>query len=80
MLQDHLRSMGKIQVFHQMMEVIQVKTMSKEGTPLPVTEDVDAIVADIFKRNDVDFEKLTSELTKDTLPSARFANTSKKLD
>ncbi|KAF8438367.1 hypothetical protein L210DRAFT_3504819 [Boletus edulis BED1] len=75
-----LHAMGKIHVFHQMMEVIQVKTMSKDGTPLPVTEDVDAIVADIFKRNEVDFEKLTNELAKDAPPSARFASSSKKLD
>lgn len=63
-----------------MMEVIQVKTMSKEGKPLPVTEDVDAIVADIFKRNDVDFERLTNELAMDAPLPARFANSSKKLD
>lgn len=80
MQQDRLRAMGKIHVFQQMMEVIQVKTMSKDGAPLPVTEEVDAIVADIFKRNDVDFEKLTSDLAKDAPPSARFANGSKKLD
>lgn len=80
MLQDHLRAMGKINVFYQMMEVIQVKTMSKDGAPMPVTEDVDAIIADIFKRNDIDFEKLTSELAKDAPPSARFANSSKKRD
>lgn len=72
--------MGKIHVFHQMMEVIQVKTMSRDGTPLPVTEDVDGIIADIFKRSGVDFDKLTSELAKETLPSARFASGSKKLD
>lgn len=80
MQQDRLRAMGKIDVFHQIMEVIQVKTMSKDGAPLPVTEDVDAIIADIFKRNDVDFEKLTSELAKDAPPHARFASGSKKLD
>ncbi|KAF8553843.1 hypothetical protein OG21DRAFT_1509612 [Imleria badia] len=79
-MRDRLRAMGKLHVFHQMMEVIQVKTMSKDGTPLQVTEDVDGIVADIFKRNDVDFEKLTSELAKDAPPSARFANSSKKRD
>jgi hypothetical protein len=74
--------MGKSHVFNQMMEVIQVKTMTKDGVPLPVTEDVDAIIADIFRRNDVDFEKLTNELAGDALatPSPRFTNVSKKTD
>lgn len=80
MRQDHLRAMGKMHVFRQMMEVIEVKTISKDGAPLPVSEDVDAIIADIFKRNDVDFEKLTKELAKDAPRSARFANSSKKHD
>lgn len=80
MPQDHLRATGKMNVFRQIMEVIQVKTMSKDGAPLPVTEDVDVIIADIFKRNDVDFEKLTKELAKDASRSARFANSSKKSD
>ncbi|KAF9228189.1 hypothetical protein BS17DRAFT_813137 [Gyrodon lividus] len=79
-LRDRLRAMGKSHVFNQMMEVIQVKTMTKDGVALPVTENVDAIIADIFKRNDVDFEKLTSELARDAPPSARFTNASKKTD
>lgn len=61
-------------------EVIQVKTMTKDGKPLPVTEEADAIIADIFKRNDVDFAKLTSELALDASPSTRFSNLSKKRD
>ncbi|KAF9239498.1 hypothetical protein BU15DRAFT_88042 [Melanogaster broomeanus] len=79
-LRDRLRVMGKSHVFSQMMEVIQVKTVSRDGAPLPVTEDVDAIIADLFKRNDVDFEKLTSELAEDAPPFARFTNVSKKND
>ncbi|KAG9308684.1 hypothetical protein JVU11DRAFT_11641 [Chiua virens] len=79
-MRHRLHAMGKLHVFNQMMEVIQVKTMTKDGAPLPVTEDVDAIVADIFKRNDVDFQKLTNELAKDAPPSARFSTASKKLD
>lgn len=63
-----------------MMEVIQAKTVSKDGATLPVTEDVDAIIADIFKRDDIDFEKMTDELAKDAPTPARFATSSKKLD
>ncbi|KIK92463.1 hypothetical protein PAXRUDRAFT_829931 [Paxillus rubicundulus Ve08.2h10] len=79
-LRTRLREMGKSHVFNQMMEVIQVKTMTKDGAPLPVTGDVDVIVADIFRRNDVDFEKLTKEIARDATPSARFTNVSKKTD
>ena len=68
--------MGKRHVFTQMMEVIQVKTVTKDGTALPVTEEVDNIIADIFRRNEVDFAQLTSELATE---SPRFAaNSSKK--
>lgn len=75
-LQRKLTAMGKRHVFTQMMEVIQVKTVAKDGTPLPVTEEVDKIIADIFHRNDVDFAQLTSELATE---SPRFAaNSSKK--
>jgi hypothetical protein len=59
-----------------MMEVIQVKTVAKDGTALPVTEEVDTFIADIFRRNEVDFAQLTSELATE---SPRFAvNSSKK--
>ncbi|KAG1853824.1 hypothetical protein C8R48DRAFT_722466 [Suillus tomentosus] len=75
-LQRKLTAMGKRHVFTQMMEVIQVKTVAKDGTPLPVTEEVDTIIADIFRRNEVDFAQLTSELATET---PRFAaNSSKK--
>lgn len=75
-LQRKLTAMGKRHVFTQMMEVIQVKTVAKDGTALPVTEDVDTIIADIFRRNEVDFAQLTSELATE---SPRFAaNSSKK--
>lgn len=75
-LQHKLTAMGKRHVFTQMMEVIQVKTVAKDGTALPVTEEVDAIIADIFRRNEVDFAELTSELATE---SPRFAvNSSKK--
>ncbi|KIJ61700.1 hypothetical protein HYDPIDRAFT_176867 [Hydnomerulius pinastri MD-312] len=79
-LRDRLQAMGKSHVFNQMMEVIQVKTMTKDGAPLPVTDDVDAIIVDIFKRNNVDFEKLTSELAKGASTSSRFTISSKKND
>jgi hypothetical protein len=59
-----------------MIEVIQVKTVAKDGTPLPVTEEVDNIIADIFRRNEVDFAQLTSELA--TEPPRFAANSSRK--
>ncbi|KAG1718721.1 uncharacterized protein EDB91DRAFT_560101 [Suillus paluster] len=75
-LQYKLTAMGKRHVFSQMMEVIQVKTVAKDGTALPVTQEVDNIIADIFRRNEVDFAQLTSELASE---SPRFvANSSKK--
>ncbi|KAG6334448.1 hypothetical protein ID866_4649 [Astraeus odoratus] len=77
-LRDKLDEMGKLHVFQQMMEVIQVKTMSQAGTPLPVTDEVNGIVADIFKRNDIDFAKLMGQIAMDTPPS--FQRGSKKDD
>ena len=63
-------------MFTQMIEVIQVKTVAKDGTALPITEEVDQIIADIFRRNEVDFAQLTSELATE---SPRFVvNSSKK--
>ncbi|KAH7913635.1 hypothetical protein BJ138DRAFT_1133957 [Hygrophoropsis aurantiaca] len=61
-LYDKLVAMGKRQVFEQLIEVIQVKTVSKDGKPLPVTDEVDAIIADIFERNGVDMDELTKGL------------------
>ncbi|KAJ8592375.1 hypothetical protein M405DRAFT_733397 [Rhizopogon salebrosus TDB-379] len=75
-LQHKLTAMGKRHVFNQMIEVIQVKTVAKDGTPLPVTEEVDNIIADIFRRNEVDFAQLTSELA--TEPPRFAANSSRK--
>jgi hypothetical protein len=74
-LQRKLTAMGKRHVFTQMMEVIQVKTVAKDGTALPVTEEVDTIIADIFRQNEVDFAQLTSELATE---SPRFASNSSK--
>ncbi|KAG1733727.1 hypothetical protein EDB19DRAFT_1208988 [Suillus lakei] len=74
-LQRKLTAMGKRHVFTQMMEVIQVKTVAKDGTALAVTEEVDKIIADIFRRNEVDFAQLTSELATE---SPRFAVNSLK--
>lgn len=75
-LQHKLTAMGKRHVFTQMIEVIQVKTVAKDGTALPITEEVDQIIADIFRRNEVDFAQLTSELATE---SPRFVvNSSKK--
>ncbi|KAH7928024.1 hypothetical protein BV22DRAFT_1126925 [Leucogyrophana mollusca] len=63
-----LAAMGKRHVFEQLIEVIQVKTVSKDGKPLPVTEEVDQIIADIFQRNEVDMDELTKGMG-DGVPS-----------
>ncbi|KAG2151126.1 uncharacterized protein EDB93DRAFT_1249614 [Suillus bovinus] len=75
-LQRKLTAMGKRHVFTQIVEVIQLKTVAKDGTPLPVTEEVDTIIADIFRRNEIDFAQLTIELA--TEPPRFAANSSKK--
>jgi hypothetical protein len=58
-----------------MMEVIQLKTVAKDGTALPVTEEVDTLIAEIFRQNEVDFAQLTSELATE---SPRFVSNSSK--
>lgn len=57
------------------MEVIQVKTVAKDGSALPVTKEVDTIIAEIFRQNEVDFAQLTSELATE---SPRFVSNSSK--
>ncbi|KAG1753052.1 hypothetical protein EDD22DRAFT_957594 [Suillus occidentalis] len=74
-LQRKLTAMGKRHVFTQMMEVIQLKTVAKDGTALPVTEEVDTLIAEIFRQNEVDFAQLTSELATE---SPRFVSNSSK--
>ncbi|EGO03030.1 hypothetical protein SERLA73DRAFT_176536 [Serpula lacrymans var. lacrymans S7.3] len=62
LLKKKLEAMGKQDVFEQMIEVIHVKTIASDGSPLPVTDEVDNIIADIFKRNDLDLVQLTKEI------------------
>ncbi|KAI6003211.1 hypothetical protein F5J12DRAFT_943949 [Pisolithus orientalis] len=54
-LKDKLREMGQEQVFMQMTEVIRAHTVYTDGVPQPVPAEVDNIISDIFKRNDLDF-------------------------
>ncbi|KAH7882091.1 hypothetical protein F5I97DRAFT_1939563 [Phlebopus sp. FC_14] len=77
-LKNRLQAMGKIQVFYQMMEVIQLKTLTNDGNPLPITEEVDTIIAEIFKNNGIDLEKLTLALAEE--PPKPASKHSKKTD
>ena len=61
--------MGKVHVFQQMMEVVQSRTVTQNNGRAAVADDADAIVADIFKRNDLDFAMMMGDIAIDIPPS-----------
>lgn len=77
-LKDKLREMGKEQVFMQMTEVIRAHTVYTDGVPQPVPAEVDNIISDIFKRNDLDFGGIMRDIAMDIPPN--FETGSKKND
>ena len=70
--------MDKVHVFQQMMEVVQTRTVPQSNGRATVADDVDAIVADIFKQNDLDFATMMGDIAMDVPPS--FERRSKKDD
>ncbi|KAL4071667.1 hypothetical protein V8B97DRAFT_420893 [Scleroderma yunnanense] len=74
-LKDKLQDMGKEHVFQEMMEAMHRTEMAGSND---ATDDLDAAITTIFKRNDLNFAKMMGDIALDTPPS--FARAQKKDD